>query len=79
MDDKHGTLLRSQPTEAALELIGGGRRPLRVRAPLRLERLDLDLPDSTTLLAARFRIAGVDDQSMEPGVKPIRVADRADM
>jgi hypothetical protein len=32
-----------------------------------------------TSLPARLRVAGVDDQPMEPRVEPIRIADRMDM
>jgi len=79
VDDEHGALLRSQLSEAAFELIGGCRRALRVRAPLRLERFDLDLPDPMASLPARLRVAGVDDQPMEPRVEPVRISDRMDM
>ena len=71
--DQDGSLLDAQPAEPALELIAIGDQPGRVatgwwRGPT---ELNLDRPASPP--AGRID-AGVDGESLKPGIEPVRIA-----
>ena len=67
-------LVRWQVPEPAFELVAKGERDLAVghRRPVRLQRVHLDGP--TSGLAPRHAVAGVDDESVQPGLEPLGYA-----
>ncbi len=74
MEDDHGTVFRRQPAEGVLEgfAIDDGARRIGSRVS--------DGKDSEccvpTLRAARLRVAGIDDETVQPGVESFGIAER---
>src|SRR6478752_5502590 len=73
VEDDDRSLPRRQLAEGMVEVVsrGDGARHIRRGGKVRLEQPHAG---HVTTFAAGFRVAGVDDQAMEPGVKPLAVA-----
>ncbi len=67
-------LLGRQPPEPALDLVAIGERGEVIRRRRSVDRQDPNGRDPGAL-AARLRIADVDEHSLEPGVEPLRIAE----
>jgi hypothetical protein len=74
MEDEQGALFRRQPPEAAFELISIRNALNGVRAGRSVDRQDANVRGPLPT-PARFRIAGVDEESREPGIEPVRIAE----
>ena len=71
-------LVGVEAAEAALELIAVGETEARVGFGT-FKRPDVDLDAPPPLGSTRFAIAGVDQQSVEPGVEAVGIAQAGDM
>ena len=77
MHDQHRSLIDIEASEAALELIAIGEIVGRIGRSRRFrhrEQIDMDLHAPPPSTAARFAIARVDQQAMEPGLEAVGVA-----
>jgi len=80
--DEDRALIEIEASEAALELIAPGDMGRKVHREVdpgrrcfrHRERIDVDLDAPSALVAARFAIAGVDQEPMEPGLEAIGIA-----
>src|SRR4029079_34648 len=81
VEDEDGPLLRRQAPEGALQHIAGRRLLLRVALPDAREagQLHMDLRAVALPRAARLAVARANQQPMQPGVEPVRVADGPDV
>jgi hypothetical protein len=79
VDHEHGTLLGGQPTKASLQLVPYGGQLLRVTWCPCVGHRHLDLHDAALPDPPCLPIAGVDQEPIEPGVEPVRVAHGADV
>ena len=73
VEDEDGSLIDAQPTKAAFELVAIGDQPGRVAAGGWRRPAELDLDRPAPALTGRID-AGVDGQSLEPGIEPVRIA-----
>jgi len=76
MEDDDRSLFRSQPAEGAVEVVarGDGTRHVRRCRSIHLE--DPHAGDPSTL-AAGLRVAGMDDEAVEPGVEAVEITETA--
>ena len=74
VQDEHGSLVRTEATEAALELVAIGDVRGRVAGGRRHDRRELDL-DGPALSPADGVEGGVDGQSMQPGIEPFGITE----
>jgi hypothetical protein len=74
MQDKDRPLVRREPPEAAIQLVSIGDAEEVVRCRRSLERKDSEV-GRVTALARRLRDADVGQETMDPGVEPVRIAE----
>jgi hypothetical protein len=74
VERQQGALIRREATESAFQLVSVVDRELVL---VRRRRLDGQYPDAGRPAASlgRFRVAGMDEDPADPGVKPIRIAE----
>ena len=77
MQDEHRSLIDVEASEAAFEFIAIGEIDARIENPRRLrhrERLEPNLGAPPAAVPARFAIARMDEQPVEPGLEAIGIA-----
>ena len=62
-----------------LELVAVGGKAGGIGFALDSERRQLDLDDPVSPVPSSLAVAGVDDESMEPAIEAVWIADRADV
>ena len=77
VEDDHGPLLRRQAPEAPVELVTHGHGALGVGRHRLERRVEGELDDLPLSAPFRGAVAGADEQSMQPGVEPVRVTQTA--
>jgi hypothetical protein len=77
VEDDHGPLLRRQAPEAPVELVTHGHGALGVGRRRLQRRVEGELDDRPLSAPFRGAVAGTDEQSMQPGVEPVRVTQTA--
>ena len=75
MEDDDGALFRSQPREGILELGSVHDGVGRIRSGFGSDRVNAEA-SVPAAGATRFHVAGVNDESMEPGLEPLGIAQR---
>ena len=73
VEDQDGPLIGAQPPEAAFQLVAVGHQAREIADRRRAHRREFDFDRPSTLPPGNVK-AGVDDQTMEPGVEAIWVA-----
>ena len=79
VDDEDCALLGRQEAKGSLHLVAHGRLTLGVVVASSVGIFDVDLHDLAALDPPCLRIAGVDEQTVEPGVESVGIANRADV
>ena len=72
--DEDRSLIRRQPPETTIQLVPISDGEQLVASDRAVGRKDLE-DGGPALRFASFRVAGVDEQAMQPGVEPIRIAE----
>src|SRR6266540_1952535 len=73
MDDDDRAPVRAEAPERTIEQVTVGDEGGGIRDPCRIERLELDLDDPASATAEDVE-AGMDSESVEPGIEPVGIA-----